>query len=512
MTLQLQIGLDAITSYRRLAYTPWHAIAEFVDNSTQAYFDNRESLDSLFAEEGETLTVSIAYDRNADRGGLLRVTDNSVGMSFEDLERAMHIALPPANRSGRSRYGMGLKTAACWIGNVWAIRTKTAGDSSEHRAEVDVERVAAGSADISYQAVLVVENRTSSHYTILEISHHNRPFMGRTIGKIKDFLRSMYREDMRNEVLTLVWQGSTLEWREPALLTGQDGSPLKKGFEFEVDGRAIRGWVGILARGSRADAGFLIVHCGRVVRGWPDSWRPGSLYGQLQGSNDLINQRLVGEIHLDSFEVSHTKDDILWFGDQEEQVGRLLKESCGDYREMAKRYRKGGVDERGPSALDTSVAVDELQRELEAPEMVDAVRLEPLPPEVVSGVLEQMVTQIASRPETFSADIDGLQVRGYIAADTSPDDPYVAWQSAADQIVIVINAAHPHWSQLQGSEGVLNYLRDCTYDSIAEWRAARQLSATTPETVRLLKDRLLRVPFEMEMHSGSAGGVRPTAS
>ena len=41
MAIQLIIGPDAITSYRRLAYSPWHAIAEFVDNSTQSHFDNQ---------------------------------------------------------------------------------------------------------------------------------------------------------------------------------------------------------------------------------------------------------------------------------------------------------------------------------------------------------------------------------------------------------------------------------------------------------------------------------------
>lgn len=47
MSIPFQIGFDAITSYKRLAYTPWHAIAEFVDNSTQSYFNNREQLDEL---------------------------------------------------------------------------------------------------------------------------------------------------------------------------------------------------------------------------------------------------------------------------------------------------------------------------------------------------------------------------------------------------------------------------------------------------------------------------------
>src|SRR5690606_34554516 len=152
--------------------------------------------------------------------------------------------------------------------------------------------------------------RPDEHYTIIEITEHNQRFRGRTLGKIKDFLRSMYREDFRNGTLKLEWQGSDLTWDEldVRLLKAHDGTTYKKDFTFKVDDKDVRGWVGILQHGSRADAGFSIIHCGRVVKGWPDAWRPEDLYGQLLGSNDLVNQRLVGEIHLDAFEVSHTKD------------------------------------------------------------------------------------------------------------------------------------------------------------------------------------------------------------
>src|SRR5215831_8951579 len=113
MSIQLLIGPDAITSYRRLAYSPWHAIAEFVDNSTQSYFDNRAALDAqMQTEDDKVLTVSIVYDRDA---GILRIADNAMGMSLADLERALHVAQPPANTTGRSKYGMGMKTGACWI-------------------------------------------------------------------------------------------------------------------------------------------------------------------------------------------------------------------------------------------------------------------------------------------------------------------------------------------------------------------------------------------------------------
>ena len=128
MAIQLIIGPEAITSYRRLAYSPWHAIAEFVDNSTQSYFDNRAVLDEqMQKDEDRLLTVSIVYDKNND---LLRVADNAMGMSVLELEQALHVARPPANTSGRSKYGMGMKTAACWIGNKWTVTTKKLGGRS----------------------------------------------------------------------------------------------------------------------------------------------------------------------------------------------------------------------------------------------------------------------------------------------------------------------------------------------------------------------------------------------
>src|SRR5688572_21430131 len=105
MTMQLVIGPEAISSYQRLSYTPWHAIAEYVDNSTQSYLDNKDVLDAQLRKEGQDFQVSIVYEPN-DGNGMMRVSDNAMGMSYAELERALHIALPPTNRTGRSRYGM----------------------------------------------------------------------------------------------------------------------------------------------------------------------------------------------------------------------------------------------------------------------------------------------------------------------------------------------------------------------------------------------------------------------
>ncbi len=41
------------------------------------------------------------------------------------------------------------------------------------------------------------------HYTVIEITDLNRSFYTRTISKISDCLSSMYREDFRNEIMSL---------------------------------------------------------------------------------------------------------------------------------------------------------------------------------------------------------------------------------------------------------------------------------------------------------------------
>jgi hypothetical protein len=500
MSIQLQIGPEVIASYKRLAYTPWHALAEFVDNSTQSYFNNRAKLDQAFGKT-ENLTVSIEYDRSQ---GMLRITDNAMGMSYEELRQALHVGIPPENTSGRSKYGMGLKTAACWLGNVWSVKTKRLGTTKEHSVRVNVGAIARGKDTLPHKERSNLP--TDDHYTIIEIRKLNRLFHGRTLGKIKTFLRSMYREDFRNGILNLFWGDEQLMWEDDPnrFLLDKTGAPYQKNFEFTVDRKRVYGWVGVLARGSREEAGFSIIHAGRMVRGYPDSWRPESLYGQFQGSNDLVNQRLVGEIHLDQFDVSHTKDDILWLGNQEDKVEAGLRLHCGDYRELSKQYRRAYDDSRRPTQLETKAAIDEFEKELTSSEMADSIAIEPVPPKkVVSQSVKSITDSIVNtRQETLIGKVGQLTVRLFVESDMSPNDPYLTLDARRpSEVIVIINQTHPHWGQLKGSDGILNYLRHCTYDGVAEWQAWSKASRIDPDTIKLLKDKLLRVPFEIEKHA-----------
>jgi hypothetical protein len=498
--VQLELGLEAIRSYKRLPYTAWNALAEFVDNSTQSYINNRHILDAALKLDGRPFEVSITYDNGTD---LLRVSDNAMGMSLSELEYALRIGQPPADTSGRSKYGLGLKMAACWFGEVWTVRTKKLGETVEHQITVRVEDVAMGNRELPY--VAREDQPADAHYTILEITELNRVLRGRTIGKIRDFLSSMYRVDLRNGDLRLEWRGEPLKWEmDDEFAKARDGSVYRRDIAFDVDGKHVTGWVGVLERGSRAKAGFSILVANRVIRGWPDSWRPQDIFGQFEGSNDLINQRLTGEVHLDAFIVSHTKDNIQWMGEEEDLLEANLLEECAEYRDFARNRRK---DPRPVSDLEVQAAIDEFQSEIASPQMIDTIEFAQVPtPEVVEADDQAYVDTVDASNPTFSVTVtiggESVDILGILAHDKSIQDQYVVSESTdPKRVLVIINFNHPHLQQIQGSENLVNYFRHCTYDAIAEWQARKLSAGVNPATVRRFKDLLLRVPYEIQMQN-----------
>jgi len=136
--------------------------------------------------------------------------------------------------------------------------------------------------------------------------------------------------------------------------------------------------------------------------------------------------------------------------------------------------------------------------------MVDKISIDLIPPKnVVDESLGRIKAQVVSSvPETVKAEIAGLYIRLYVEPGMSPNDPYVVTDSAKPQeVIVIVNTSHPHWSQLKGSEGVLNYLRHCTYDAVAEWQARLKAARIDPDTIKMLKDALLRLPMAFEAHA-----------
>src|SRR5581483_9888288 len=100
---EVTIGSGAIKNYARMPYTMWFALAEFIDNSTQSRLNYPDLVDEALKNEGTPLVVQIDY--NAIKRELV-ISDNSIGMSKDDLLAALKIAEPTKDSKGRSKYGM----------------------------------------------------------------------------------------------------------------------------------------------------------------------------------------------------------------------------------------------------------------------------------------------------------------------------------------------------------------------------------------------------------------------
>ena len=287
--MQLSIGPEIISSYKRLAYKVWYAMAEFVDNSTQAYFNNQKSLDRAFAETHTKLTVEITVGADA-RGDFIRIKDNSIGMSKTELQNAVVIGKPPRNTRGRSKYGLGLKTGACWFGDLWTVRTKKLGETTEHKITVNVPLIAKHHLELPY---VTKRAKADEHYTVIEIRKLHRRVTDREADKAKDHLRSLYRVDIRNKRLVLKWNRDLLSWDsdiDSKLIALSNGKLAKKTFRFRIGAKRVAGWAGVLAKGTRRSAGFSVIQADRMIMGWPDSYRPETIYGRQEGgSNDFFN-------------------------------------------------------------------------------------------------------------------------------------------------------------------------------------------------------------------------------
>jgi hypothetical protein len=502
--MKFEIENSVIASYKRLSYEPWYAFAEFVDNSTQSYLDFKSNLDSVFDATGEKLTISIEYNKSEDK---IIIEDNSIGMNEEDLVRAFKVGQPPLNPNGRSKYGLGMKTAACWFGDNWKITTKKLGCENAFEIEIDVDSIAKQIGDVDLNPKILPAKK-EEHYTILSITNLNRKFIGKTLWKIRDFLSSIYRFDLADGVI-IKWNGATLVWHgyEDELYVTTDGIKAKKTFAFNINNKPVEGWVGVLGRGfaSRKKAGFSIIQNKRVIQ---NGFKPSSLFGdQEDGGNDLVNQRLTGELFLDKFSVSHTKDKIIWEDEEEDLLNAQLGDFCKDLRELALTARF--KQDSGINYIDQfkEEAITILSSEFKSREISDYIStFEPYPEKIIMTsfhkTLERVLEEYEPDIRVNIGDANNAILVSVYFSEKSEFEPYVLIETTVieNKVIVIINILHPHVQDMNSADSFTNFIRHSVYDGVAEWKAIKLRGVIQPFTIKLLKDGLLRIPFEIKLH------------
>lgn len=327
-------------TYKNINYQIWNAIAEFVDNSTQSYFNNKEKLENT--KYWKELRIGINYIEDTNGDYYLEIRDNAFGMDFHDFKRAIILDSRP-NQVGRSEFGMGLKTAACWFGGKWSVESTMLGSTVRYKTTVDVELL----SKYKNEEIEVEEtsSRTDEHGTVIRIWDLHRTIRGRQVSKTKNTLSGIYRQDIMSDNIAIYYNNERLAYEYPEFyIEDIDGvqKEWKKDVDFEVDFEDkkyyVNGIIGIRKTARVKEAGFSLFRNGRaIIGGYEDNYRPSEVLGE---SNSYEFQRMFGDLNLDGWPVVQTKDNFYWNNGLEEKFVEKLVEVTKDYVAKARVIRK----------------------------------------------------------------------------------------------------------------------------------------------------------------------------
>jgi len=354
---------------RHLPYKPQYALAEYIDNSISSWENNKAALKRL--DPNYKLLVEIEIGRNR-----ISVRDNAAGIAKKDYPRAFKPAELPPDRSGLNEFGMGMKTASIWLSNNWKVITTSIHDSETGVIEFDVEKMIKERVGI-ITPTFSPKRPSTPHGTEIILTNLSRKVNGQQVRRIKEHLADIYRLYLRsNEIVIRVFdegedgnsEDVQLKFEEmPALVAeaAYPGGPSEKvKWEKPIDitlsnGRRIHGFAKVLAVASTSKAGFYLFRRNRVIVGASEPYRPEEIFGK---STTFPYQRIYGELTMDGFAVTHTKDGIIWGAEEEEEekvieeIGKALSADPLNLIVQAKKYRVKGFDdpEKSGKAIDKS--------------------------------------------------------------------------------------------------------------------------------------------------------------
>jgi Histidine kinase-, DNA gyrase B-, and HSP90-like ATPase len=511
--IEIRPEVTMLSVLRHLNYKAWFAIAEFIDNALQSYLANREALEAIHGPDFR-LKVDVRIDTSGP--GLIVITDNAAGISATDFPRAFRAAQVPTDRTGLSEFGMGMKSAACWFAERWSVRTKAVGESLERTIHFDIRHIVDNKIE-SLNTEAQDVGSPSAHYTVVTLRGLHHVPQGRTLGKIKEHLASIYRMFLRDDRMTLRFNEeplssaitpvlNALKYASPGLpAQGSDAQPVDWRKDIALDfgkGQRVTGFAALREVGSTPFAGFALFRRDRLIEGsYDETYRPSFIFKQ---TNSYPYQRLFGELHVEGFEVSHTKDGFRW-EEYEDIFLECLKEQLEadplDLLAQAENYRalpsKKSIQSRAAAA--TASVADYIEKDV-APLLVEAqanpTNAPPLPLTLAPSALQASERTVSVNDGNWE---------WVITIRTSVDPAREDWVSLAKQeslkgdadstrrMVVELSLAHPFSSEFLGAnnENVELFLRIATAVCIS-LMLAEDVTGEAPEAVLYQFNYLMR--------------------
>lgn len=463
-------GVAMLGLFPHMKYQPWYALGELVDNAIQSHLANKDALREV--DPDHHLTVSIEISR-AD-GGSIIVKDNAAGIDARDWERAFRVAEPPADATGLSQFGVGMKAACCWFAKNWSVRTTALGADVARSVAFDVPQIVASREE----KLVVVEEPMAldSHFTVIEMTNLHRPVHARTLAKVKAYLGGIYRQFLRDKEITLTVNGDEVTYEEPPVLVaprynlpGSEPHEWRQDIDIKLDSnRRVTGFVAIRERGDSKQAGLALFYRRKVVTGSGEEvYKPVEIF---KGGNSFESQRIFGELHMDDFNVTYTKDALVWYDEEEEFIEALQAELDAEpwpLIKQAREFRKRTPEQAAGAAAITTLesiltSFAEVEQELVRTDSDDTSTESPLDHtfdvQTLPG-MEDPAPEPAPEPvdRRMNVDIQGTvwDVDLRLVADDAVSRWLTVTKPSDRELVLTINQSHPFmraWCELPGHE------------------------------------------------------------
>ena len=329
---EFDITIDSsfMATFQSMPMEMFKVFREFIDNALQSYLDHKDKLDSIQGSPKKCV-VNIEWDKNE-----IVIKDNAWGMDREAFARALKLN-KRSDRAGEenrlSRFGMGLKTAACYASRDYIIESSEYGSGKRFKTEMDIDYIEKYAPETN--TTIISDCLTSEHGTKIHLKRINPNCFPttKTEKNVRKKLERIYKFYISDGLLEVSINGETIVSEDPVLLTNPTtGSESmcnfgnEDGFEFQGKHYRYQGWIGIVKMGDSSgdSTGFNYYQAKRCI---VFSDHPDSLFGK---ANDARFQHVIGEIELlgNEWPITTNKDQILW-GDQglkEQFIADLLKE------------------------------------------------------------------------------------------------------------------------------------------------------------------------------------------
>jgi hypothetical protein len=318
------------------------AIAELVDNAIDARLPKRKLV----------VEVLLGQERGEKR---ILVTDDGTGMTADEAEKAMVMAYSPKHGDKIGEFGLGMKTACSFLGKNFEVVTATGEASKATRILYDEEQF------------------LKRGKWVIDLEEINKEFDRGTVIKITDLKVNLY-PGVKDIVLVnfgKVFKHFVSSGDVEILVNGDPVQPVLPDtipeydteLDFEVNGKRVRGWAGLLKRGSgRGQYGFDLVRHNRVM----------AEHQEIGFTRQTTMTRLVGELHMDEFPVTNNKVDFRRDTEEFRLLNEIVGEKIDELKRESRRMAKPGEFGRKDQA-EVEEHIEKVQETLKSDELLQDI-------------------------------------------------------------------------------------------------------------------------------------------